>query len=101
MKFVPSSLILGALVPAITAFPLELLEKFHNGPQMVARASALMASKRQAGAASAQAVFETIPTFDAQKQFIDISPGSGHEWQAPGPDDLRGPCPGLNAFANQ
>jgi hypothetical protein len=101
MKFLPLSRILCVFVPSIAAFPLELLEKFQNDPEMAARANALIAGKRQAGAASAQAVFETIPTFDAQKQFIDVSPGSGHEWQAPGPQDLRGPCPGLNAFANQ
>lgn len=33
--------------------------------------------------------------FDAESQFVDVGPGSGHEWQAPGPDDLRGECPGL------
>lgn len=33
--------------------------------------------------------------FDAESQFVDVGPGSGHEWQAPGPNDLRGECPGL------
>merc|ERR1711915_754755 len=46
------------------------------------------------------ALFEPVPIFDAEKQFVDVSEGSGHEYQAPGPDDIRGPCPGLNAFAN-
>jgi hypothetical protein len=101
MKFTRSPLVLGALVPAVAAFPLDLLEKLQNDPEMIARATDTMSGKRQAGAASAQTVFETVPTFNAQKQYIDVSPGSGHEWQAPGPNDLRGPCPGLNAFANQ
>lgn len=39
-------------------------------------------------------------TFDAKDQYVDVSEGSGHEFQAPGPNDLRGQCPGLNAAAN-
>ncbi|KAF2160337.1 hypothetical protein M409DRAFT_70503 [Zasmidium cellare ATCC 36951] len=82
------------------AFPLELMQKFQNDPEMQARAAAIMAEKRQQGADAATGVFEAVPTFDAEKQLIDVGPGSGHEWQAPGPNDLRGVCPGLNAFAN-
>lgn len=37
------------------------------------------------------------PPFDAEEQYVDVSEGSGHEFQAPGPSDLRGQCPGLNA----
>lgn len=92
---------LAALAPLAAAFPLELMEKFQNDPAMVARANDLMAGKRQSGADAATAIFETVPTFNAEEQYIDVSPGSGHEWQAPGPNDLRGVCPGLNAFANQ
>jgi hypothetical protein len=36
--------------------------------------------------------------FDAKLQTISLS--GEHEWRAPGPDDQRGPCPGLNAAAN-
>ena len=36
-------------------------------------------------------------TFD-EDQLIDVT--GEHAWVAPGPDDLRGPCPGLNALAN-
>lgn len=39
-------------------------------------------------------------TFDEKDQFVDVRPGSGHEWTAPGPSDIRGQCPGLNAAAN-
>lgn len=39
-------------------------------------------------------------TFDAEEQFVDVRPGSGHEFVAPGPGDIRGQCPGLNAAAN-
>ncbi|EME46746.1 hypothetical protein DOTSEDRAFT_169550 [Dothistroma septosporum NZE10] len=99
MKLPTSSAFLGAL-PLAAAFPFQLMEKFQNDPEMQARASNLMLGKRQAGADAATGLFEAIPTFDAQKQLIDVGPGSDHEWQAPGPNDLRGVCPGLNAFAN-
>lgn len=89
---------MGAL-PLAAAFPLEFIEKFQSDPEMQARASQLI-GKRQAGADAATGLFEAIPTFDASKQLIDVGPGSGHEWVAPGPNDLRGVCPGLNAFAN-
>lgn len=33
------------------------------------------------------------PGFNAALQLVDVS--GIHAWQAPGPDDQRGPCPGL------
>lgn len=39
------------------------------------------------------------PPFDAQSQLVSTS--GEHAFVAPGPDDARGPCPGLNAAANQ
>ena len=33
-----------------------------------------------------------------EDQLVDVT--GQYEWVAPGPDDLRGPCPGLNALAN-
>lgn len=33
--------------------------------------------------------------FNEEDQFIDVRKGSGHEFKAPGPNDLRGQCPGL------
>jgi Peroxidase, family 2 len=38
--------------------------------------------------------------FNAQEQFVDVRPGTAHRFIAPGPNDKRGPCPGLNAAAN-
>jgi hypothetical protein len=38
--------------------------------------------------------------FDEVEQFVDVSPGSAHQYVAPGSGDIRGPCPGLNAAAN-
>ncbi|KAF1973925.1 Cloroperoxidase, partial [Bimuria novae-zelandiae CBS 107.79] len=45
-------------------------------------------------------VFNDAPTFNAAVQCIDVKPGSGHEFRAPGANDERGPCPALNAAAN-
>ncbi|KAF2799324.1 Cloroperoxidase [Melanomma pulvis-pyrius CBS 109.77] len=39
-------------------------------------------------------------TFSASEQYVNTQSGSGHEYQDPGPNDKRGPCPGLNAAAN-
>jgi hypothetical protein len=39
-------------------------------------------------------------TFSASEQFVNVQAGSGHEYQDPGTNDKRGPCPGLNAAAN-
>lgn len=98
MKFLLA--IQAGLVPLAAAFPAQFMERYGNDPEMIERASRMM-GKRQAGADAAQTIFEPAPSFDATSQYIDVSPGSGHEWQAPGPNDLRGVCPGLNAFANQ
>ena len=39
-------------------------------------------------------------TFSASEQYVNVQPGSGHQYQDPGSNDKRGPCPGLNAAAN-
>ncbi|KAK3672124.1 hypothetical protein LTR78_008095 [Recurvomyces mirabilis] len=38
------------------------------------------------------------PPFNAEDQLVSTT--GDHIWIAPGPNDLRGPCPGLNAAAN-
>lgn len=91
--------LLGALAPLTAAFPARLIEELQISPELAARTEEAM-GKRQASADAATGLFEAIPTFDGSRQLIDVGPGSGHEWQAPGPNDLRGVCPGLNAFAN-
>lgn len=40
----------------------------------------------------------TTPPFDAKSQYVDTT--GSHAFKAPGPNDQRGPCPGLNAMAN-
>lgn len=101
MKFT-SQLFVAGLAPLAHAFPAMMYEAAAADPALEARAKELakMLEARQAGADAATALFEPVNTFNAQKQFIDVGPGSGHEYVPPGSGDLRGPCPGLNAFAN-
>ena len=40
----------------------------------------------------------TAPKFDADAQRVSTT--GEHTWKAPGKNDQRGPCPGLNALAN-
>ncbi|KAF2213276.1 hypothetical protein CERZMDRAFT_39839 [Cercospora zeae-maydis SCOH1-5] len=92
------------LAVGASAFPARIMEEaVKRDPTIVAKALEFLDVenlKRQEGADGATAIFEPIPKFNAGAQFIDVGPGSGHEFQAPGPNDQRGPCPGLNAFAN-
>lgn len=48
--------------------------------------------KRQTGPAGLP-----FTTFN-KNQLVDVT--GAHKWVAPGPNDIRGPCPGLNALAN-
>ncbi|KAF2206480.1 hypothetical protein CERZMDRAFT_72150 [Cercospora zeae-maydis SCOH1-5] len=95
MKFTSQIL----LAPLAAAFPAAVLEQAAQDPALAARAAEILNEKRQVAADGATALFEAFPTF-SEAQLINVGEGSGHEWQAPGPNDLRGPCPGLNAFAN-
>lgn len=89
--------LLGSMASVASAFPAAVLEAAANNADIKARVAELEASldKRQVKADGATAIFEAVPNFNAEDQYIDVSEGSGHEWQAPGPNDLRGPCPGL------
>lgn len=74
------------------AFPAELWNTLNADPQLKARAAEILEERQLlSGADAAAKIFEPIPIWD-KSQYIDTSPGSGHEWVAPGPADLRGPC---------
>jgi hypothetical protein len=98
--FLPSLLVCFA--PLANAFPAAILQAAAHDPSILKRAEeiAKLLEKRQAGAGAATSIFEPVNTFNAQAQYINVTKGSGHEYVPPGPNDLRGPCPGLNAFAN-
>ncbi|KAK6442644.1 hypothetical protein LTR95_001123 [Oleoguttula sp. CCFEE 5521] len=102
MKATTSFAIIGAVAPYVSAFPATIMEAAARDPTIMARNEEIirMIEARQAGAGAATAVFEPVNTFNEKAQFVDVSHGSGHEWVAPSGNDLRGPCPGLNAMAN-
>lgn len=91
------NLLLAVFSTTSHAFPSALLDAAARDPTLLKRAEEIY--KRQS-ADEATALFEPVPIFDAGAQYVNVSKGSGHEYVAPGPNDLRGPCPGLNAFAN-
>lgn len=98
MHFSSTQLVLAVAPIAVNAFPTAILAETAGNPALLAQAEKML-GRRQAGAGAATLLFEPIPIF-SEKQYVNISKGSGHEYVAPGPNDLRGPCPGLNAFAN-
>jgi hypothetical protein len=102
MHFSSQSLLLALSAPFASAFPAGVLEAAASDPAILARAAEISKSLvgRQTGADAATALFEAVPRFNAEAQYINVTKGSGHEYVPPGPNDIRGPCPGLNAFAN-
>jgi len=82
MKTFASSLVALALTGSAVAYPSILA---HLEEQQAGQGSVL---KRQ-----------STPSFDAASQYI--SNKGKYAFVAPGPNDQRGPCPGLNAMANQ
>jgi hypothetical protein len=104
MHFSSLQLALVAAAPLVSAWPTAILEAAGHDSELLKRAEEaarlVKLEGRQAGAGAATAIFEPVPIFNAKAQYINVTAGSGHEYVAPGPNDLRGPCPGLNAFAN-
>lgn len=91
---VSTNALIGALAPLAAAFPAAVLEAARTDPAIAARAMEIMGKR---DAADAETIFEPVPMFNAEEQYIDISEGSGHEYVAPdiAGGDIRGPCPGL------
>lgn len=81
MKY-PVTLAAAVLAGQAVAFPAAVFDAALKDPAVHAKA------KRLNGIS---------PGFSTD-QFISTS--GEYEWVAPGPTDQRGPCPGLNAFAN-
>lgn len=88
-----------ALAGFIHAFPQAAYEAAKEDPELAARTAEILEERAgQPSEDNAAKLFEPVKVFNAKKQYIDIGPGSGHQFVAPGPHDARGPCPGLNAF---
>lgn len=107
----PLLLLLSSAPQLATAFPSSILSQAAaQDPSFAARAAEILRSsssssstldfkRRQVVTADgATRIFEPVGIFNAEAQLVDVGPGSGHEWIAPGPEDLRGPCPGLVSF---
>ena len=85
ITFVLSGLVTATVVQ--TGCPYA--EQYHKR-QLEAQAE--VKEKRQSGPAGLP--FTTFNT----NQLVDVT--GEHAWAPPGPNDIRGPCPGLNALAN-
>jgi hypothetical protein len=81
---------------AVNAFP-RLMGRDHSilhvSPEMQIQARQLSMSEDNCGPTPCGVLGEA-------DQFANVSRGSAHQYVAPGPGDIRGPCPGLNAAAN-
>lgn len=93
MKILSAVLGIAAATPSLALCPmgkraLEDPESFNHHFAMNHNSK----EKRQTGPAGTP-----FTKFD-ENQEIDVT--GAHKWVAPGPSDIRGPCPGLNALAN-
>jgi len=93
------SLTLAALTLCATeviAFPSSM---FHvDISEEEKRAITRIAATIEAGAKSKRVGTPLAPGFSASQQYVSNT--GDYAFVAPGPNDLRGPCPGLNAMAN-
>ena len=88
MKYQKELLAAAYLAQHAFAFPRMMFEQNSIGS----------VKRRDEPSISGTDVPETIRVFDPKLQYVSNT--GDHEWVAPGPNDIRGPCPGLNAMAN-
>ncbi|KAF2167249.1 hypothetical protein M409DRAFT_22676 [Zasmidium cellare ATCC 36951] len=104
MKINAISLAVLCLTWHASAFP-QLLQRQSSqtsiAPSQTTLTPTQTAELSNIGQGAVKALSQTpvaTPGFNAALQRIDVS--GVHAWRAPGPNDQRGPCPGLNALAN-
>ncbi len=89
-------LCLAAFGSIVNAFP-HLMQRDpsipRTSPEMQIQARQLSVSEGNCGPTA-------CTVFDETDQFVNVTPGSPHQYVPPGSGDIRGPCPGLNAAAN-
>ncbi|KAI8939510.1 hypothetical protein NX059_003281 [Plenodomus lindquistii] len=85
-----------SFLPLVTAWPhvMEMNERLQRREEPPPRAPTGRSGRLNTG------VGHPAPSFNAQAQFVNVTQGSRNEFRSPGPGDLRGQCPGLNAAAN-
>ncbi|QIX00817.1 hypothetical protein AMS68_006334 [Peltaster fructicola] len=92
-------------LPATLAFPgMGSMNKAEIESMLRERAAAEDLEKRQGLGGILGGLGSTITgllgSVAAEVDLDDLRPEPGYEFQAPGPNDSRGPCPGLNLLAN-
>lgn len=95
MKYSFSLVALAICATDVIAFPSRMFDLSMNEAEK--RAIAELSSSIEASANEGRSVKRT-PGFSASQQYVSNT--GAHAYKAPGPSDLRGPCPGLNAMAN-
>ena len=94
MKLSLTVVVLFAFTNLGQTFPTNLLGRVLAQPDVIRRAKHIT---RAGGPENGDA--PALPeVFHGASRLVDVT--GEHAWQAPGPNDLRGPCPGLNALAN-
>lgn len=76
-------------IPSLMNDPVTL----EKARELLRRDDALGISKSQTNCGPTPCI-----TFDEDDQLISLT--GAHAYASPGPGDIRGPCPGLNAAAN-
>jgi hypothetical protein len=93
----------GLLASSVAAWPAAVMDAVMKSPELTERMDAALSNldkRAYPKADGATAVFEPKPVFNAKQQYVDVTDDGPNPWVAPGPTDLRGPCPGLNAFVS-
>lgn len=94
-----SATFVGLILSAVAQGLCPYAEQALQDPEFIKRYLESDTHKREAPKEKRQSGPGNIPftTFN-ENQLIDVT--GNYAWKAPGPNDIRGPCPGLNALAN-
>lgn len=96
MKYSTQITALSLLAAEVVAFPSNVFHREMSEEQE--RSINQLAANIEAEAKNRRAGIPLAPGFSTAQQYVSTT--GEHAFVAPGPTDLRGPCPGLNAMAN-
>jgi len=80
----------------VVAFPSRMFDLSMNEKEK--RVLAAISEKIESSSKQETRELKRVPGFSASQQYISNT--GDHTFVPPGKNDLRGPCPGLNAMAN-
>jgi hypothetical protein len=95
MKYSLYFVALAFCATEVVTFPSRMFDMSMSEEEK--RALAGISDSIEASAKENRAI-KRAPGFSASQQYVSNT--GDHAFEAPGPNDLRGPCPGLNAMAN-